>query len=174
MTPISSSGYPMIIYMHTPQQKFLRATHLPCGANCRDIFPSPWAVHQLVKKLFHFAASMQTLWNSLPDHERPSALPRELLLGSGGNGITFEHALMDRKYAVKWVSLEYWLSNWWREREREEAYWQQLYKINLLAKISRSDKFCMDNTVELLITDPPRSDHPLYNGQPLWNGLNLP
>ena len=29
-------------------------------------------------------------------------------------------------------------------------------------------------TVELLITDPPRSDHPLYNGQPLWNGLNLP
>ena len=30
------------------------------------------------------------------------------------------------------------------------------------------------NTVELLITDPPRSDHPLYNGQPLWNGLNLP
>ena len=30
------------------------------------------------------------------------------------------------------------------------------------------------NTVELLITDPPRSDHPPYNGQPLWNGLNLP
>ena len=30
------------------------------------------------------------------------------------------------------------------------------------------------STVELLITDPPRSDHPLYNGQPLWNGLNLP
>ena len=30
------------------------------------------------------------------------------------------------------------------------------------------------STVELLITDPPRSDHPLHNGQPLWNGLNLP
>ena len=27
------------------------------------------------------------------------------------------------------------------------------------------------STVELLITDPLRSDHPLYNGQPLWHGL---
>ena len=66
---------------------------------------------------------MQTLWNSLPDHERPSALPRELLLGSGGNGITFERILMDQKYAVKWVSpalLEYWLlMGSERERERE-------------------------------------------------------
>jgi hypothetical protein len=30
-------------------------------------------------------------------------------------------------------------------------------------------------TVELLTMDPPRSGgHPLYNGQLLWNGLNLP
>ena len=30
------------------------------------------------------------------------------------------------------------------------------------------------HTVELLIMNPSRSSHPLYNGQPLWNGLNLP
>ena len=29
-------------------------------------------------------------------------------------------------------------------------------------------------TVERLITNPPKSDHPLCNRQPLWNRLNLP
>ena len=42
--------------------------------------------------------------------------------------------------------------------------------------VSSGENFNLHNiiTVELLITDPPRSDHPLYNGQSLWNGLNLP
>ena len=48
-------------------------------------------------------------------------------------------------------------------------YASQVWNPHLVKDIDQ-----LENTVKLLITDPPRSDHPLYNGQPLWNGLNLP
>ena len=48
-----------------------------------------------------------------------------------------------------------------------------LYIIQVKSFIHNNDLLSVMITVELLITDPPRSDHPLYNGQPLWNGLNL-
>ena len=101
---------PTHTHTHIHTQKFIRATRLQRGANCRDILPSIWAIEPLVKKTFHFATSMEKLWYSLPDHERPCVsqiLPQKLFLGCGGNGITFEHTLMDHKYAVKWVSLKY-------------------------------------------------------------------
>ena len=53
----------------------------------------------------------------------------------------------------------------------DSSWWQDKSSNNILKSKYTNGTWC---TVELLTTDPPRSDHPLYNGQPLWNGLNLP
>ena len=83
------------------------------GDDCSGIFPSPLAVERLKlrvgRKQLHFAANMKCQREEvLPPHLRDSeALPQQILLGIGGNGIVFEHDVRGCKYAVKWVSAEF-------------------------------------------------------------------
>ena len=64
------------------------------------MFPSNVAVYQLGRrynvKKFHFTDGIEDI------KVQPSDVCRDFL-GSGGNGITFQHVLKDFRFAVKWV-----------------------------------------------------------------------